>query len=480
MSGTFEPLNPPARAGFFNRIMAAAEAMAVGGAGGVVAIPISHNWGPEGEFHRIKNQREFENLYGASATDSSFAVIGALTGDGTEGSGASEVLVYRMDLDGNIAATLELLNVTPATGLTLTAKYKGTLGNSLTVTIQAHPTLAATDQMLMYLNGALVEQYSYAEADVDDLAAQINDESGYVTAVANVGNVQLAAVVADALESGANDADIVSGDWTAAMTALEGEQFNIVLLPNLTDDTIMDALEQWVEDINASNQRILAVVGGSASETFSDATTRALSYSDNPNMVTLGRNTFVEAATGTTRSTAQMVGYVAGMIAAAGARSSITFSRLIGFDLGTTVSNDEVVDAIKAGFIVFTRDAVGVRVEKGITTFTDTSDVEMPTDVYSQIKSVRTIHLIENDLTRATEDEWIGQIPNTPATRQGYVGMILAYFRELEDENILKKGQSSVELDPTQDNTSDTLWPIYRVEMASAIERVLALGVVSL
>lgn len=475
MAGGYDPLNPPQRAGFYNRIVAAAEAVAVGGAGGIVAVQTISSWGPEG-LSRITNEREYTALFGSASDDARFVVAGALTATGEVGDGASEVIVQRIVPAAAAYASRNFNNTTPAAALTVRAKYKGTKGNDITVTFRDHPTESGVDQLLVYVSGDLVESYNYAQTDIAALVADVNADSDWLFLTQIITGVAMAAVTSQALTTvaGANGT-AVAGDYAAGLSVLEAENLNILALANVTDATILAATRQWISDMNTTARRIMFVHGGAAAETFSAAMTRSDLSADNENIVNLGYNMFTDPD-GTSRSTAQMVGHVAGMIAGAGAKRSITFARLPeGFELTVAPTYDEIVSALGGGLVVFSKDARGVRIERGITTFTDNNDADKPLAVMSKIEQVRTIHLIENDLTEVTEGDWIGKVKNTDKTRDAYVGMLLAYFRRLETENILKPG-SAVRLDDSQDNTGDTLYPIYSIEMASAIERVLAIG----
>lgn len=478
MSGSYDPLNPPKRAGFYSRIVAAAEIVATGGSGGIVATPIVTDWGPAG-ITRVTNQREFEAEYGTADDEGHFGVVGALTGTGETDNGASEVLVQRVIPSAAAYAERDFNNTTPAAAVNIRAKYKGTRGNSITVTFRDHPSEAGVDQLLVYLSGDLIETYNYAQTDIAALVADVNANSDLLFLTQLVTGVAMAAVTAQALTdtAGANGT-AVAGDYTAAFAALETENLNILIIPGMTDSTILAAARTWISTMNSTMRRIVLVTGGADAETFGAATTRSALSPTNENIVNLGYNMFTDPS-GTARNTAEIAGYVAGMIAAAGPKRSITFARLPeGFELTVAPTYDEIISALEGGLVVMTKDALGIRIEKGITTFTDANDADKPLDVMSRIQQVRTIHQIENDLTEATEGEWIGKVQNTDKSREAYVGMLLAYFRRLEGENILKPG-SSVRLDETQDNTGDTLYPIYSIEMASAIERVLAIGEVT-
>jgi hypothetical protein len=488
MAGSYDPNNPPVRRGFYSRILAAVEQAISGGSGGVVAIPIIHDSGPIGTPVEITSMREFDEMFGNTATDDRLAVKGALAGTGASNSGASAVIVYRMDITGQAAASRTFQNTGSTNALTLTAKYKGTRGNGLRVTIRNHPTDSSKDQLLIYDDTTLVETFSYTDANVADLAAQVNNSvtgSDYVTATSLVSGTALGTVTTQALNTvaGANGT-VAAGDYSDAQTDLESQPFNIYVMPNMTDATTLIAARAWIQSLNTTARRVLMVEAGGAAETLSDAIARSALTASDANFVNMGYNKFKELETGNVYSSAQMVGYLAGIIAGVGVTGSITFARLSGFDLAYDAAHPglslgDIEDAINGGVVIFSKDGKGIRIEAEVTTFTNKADVNLPYDVFSSIKSVRTMHQIENDLTEITEEEWIGKVVNTEATRDNYLGMLLSYFQRLEAQGALKVGMSDVRFDETQDNTGNTLYPIYRVEMASAIERVLAIGQVS-
>lgn len=486
MAGSYDPNNPPIRRGFYSRIVAAAEEAVLGGSGGVVAMPIVHDSGPTGEFHEITDSAGFDAIFGDSDTDDRLAVIGALTGTGEAESGASAVIVYRMPLSGQVAAAKTLTNTTPANALTLTAKHKGTRGNDISYTVRDHPGDAAQDQLLIYENGVLQETFNYPNTNITALGALVNDSvtgSDYVTATVLISGVALATATSQALDgtTGA-DGSPVGSDYIAAESAFEAQPFNIFVIPNMTDTGILASARTWVQGLNDTSRRVMFVEAGGSSDGVSDAITRSALTSTDGDFVNFGYNKFVSDATGTTYSGAQMIGYFAGIIAGVGVTGSITFARLAGFDLDATqtaLTNSDVEDAIEGGVVVFTKDARGIRIEAEVTTFTDDSDEDHPLDVFGSIKSVRTLHQIENDFTEITEEDWIGEVSNTEAARDSYLATLLQYLKTMEDEGALKPGTSEMRFDETQDNTGDTLYPIYYVEMASAIERVLAIGQVA-
>ena len=483
MSGGWTNANKPERPGFYNAIVAAAEAIVSGGAGGIAAMSGVFNWGPVGETVSVTNQRQYEVAFGPTDNSERFAAIGAFTGTGEEGSGVSELLVHRPAITGQAKSTITLQHTGAVNAVQLDGKYHGTLGNLVTVTTQNYLADSAYAQLLVYLSGQLVETYTYLDTDIAGLVAQINDDSDLLTATVLVGTTALANVSSQPLTGGANGTVTVV-HYSAALAALETERLNIVFLPSMTDITMLAALRQWVVDQNASRRRVMGVTGGLGNESMAAAIARSALSSESGDIANAGYSAFTDPD-GVARNTADMVGYIVGMIAGAGSRRAITFDRLPdGFTLTRGAGDDDVTESLKKGVITFAKDAAGIRVERGVTTFTEGSTADEDSDEYalykvlSKIKFVRTIHQIENDLTETTETEWIGKVPNDSGARASYLGMVLGYFGRLAGERIIKPGFDA-SFDETQDNDGDTLYLKYRVEFTSSIEKVLAIGEVA-
>ena len=475
MAGEYDPNSPPVLPGFYARIRDSVAAVAQGGDLGIVAVPVVHNWGPIAEFVSVRNQTEFEAVFGDSDTDASFAVLGALTGD-TDNGGASEVLVYRMDVTGHAKAAITLDNTSAANAITLTAKHEGTFGNGITVTTRENPANAAEDQLLVYVNTSLKETFTYTAADIQELVDAVNDAttgSAFLDASLDADGTALDDVTSQPLTGGLNGS-AVAGDHTTAQTAMEGQTFNLVVVPNLTDSGILASYHAWVANLNVTIKRVMMVTGGAAAESLNDAITRSGLTSDNENFVNLGLNEF-EDVDAVVHSSAEMVGYVAGMIAGAGVTKNITFNRVAGFSLVDRPSIAEKEQAVANGVLLFDEDDRGIKVIREKTTYTDDTP-EKTFATFSSIKNVRVIHKIEGDLTVITEDEWIGAVQNTPTTRSNYVGMVLGFLRDLEDLGVLEPGSSEVEIDETQDNTGDAIYVILRYGNQGIIEQVLAIG----
>lgn len=275
----FSKDNRPIRPGSYFNFEAIREAAIQPSIGTIVALGFTHDWGPFETATLVGSFSEFKSVFGDTDTTEGFrAAKMAFQGEGLPGrGGAGAVLAYRMGGSAAAKATKTLTNAaaTPVTGVTLSAKYEGEKGNDLRVTVQDLAGDSTQTELILYDGTLEVERYQFLDADVDDLADQINANSVWVTAVVNVAGVALATVTSAAFTGGDNGETLLTADYTAAMDAFGIERFGTLAFANLTDDTVLAALATWADAANEGGKRFMVVVGGAADESVSDAVDRS-------------------------------------------------------------------------------------------------------------------------------------------------------------------------------------------------------------
>jgi hypothetical protein len=483
MPGQFSTDNLPKLPGaYVNWIPAPAPAVPVS-VGSIVAIPFTHDWGPLNTGVFVGSLPEFQSVYGASTkTPGYYAVAQAFKGEGVAGrGGAGTVLCYRMGGTGIAPATRVLTNTTPVTALTLTAKYSGTKGNTLTVTTQDYAADATRNELILFLNGVEVERYRYLDADINGLRDQINASSHWVTAVANVNGVALTAV-SNAVFSGGNDGStLAAGDWTSAMTGLEPYRFSILAPYDLTSAPILASLLTWAQDKNAKGKRFQTVVGGAAAETYSTAATRSGTLND-PNFINIGVGSITDYAFTDVNgnpnvfSTSQFAPRVAGALAFRGEAMSLTFARFADVDLTGGASLQNIADAIDAGVMVFEKDSntdAPVRINKARTALV-TGTATYPLAIFSEPKFLRTMQVFEMEITEYGEHSIIGVLPVNDTTRQTIVGEMRNRLRKRQEAGVIAPGWSvAVSNNPPPADTQNYIKLDYSLIFGRSLEKIL-------
>lgn len=235
---------------------------------------------------------------------------------------ASKVLIYIVKDGTKAKATNET-----APTLTATAKYGGSRGNALTVTVAANPVEGF--DVTVSLAGDTVAFYE-GLSTVDDLIAK-NCE--YVTFT---GSGALTAVAAMNL-TGGTDATPQNSDVTAFLDTLEGVKFNTVAIPT-TDSSLQAAIKTKIKYLRESMGRgVQAVVPNFAAD-YEGIISVKNGYSiDDDNL-----------------SAAEACAWVAGATAGASYTESLTYKAVDGATgLNPALTHEEYVDAINKGHFAF-------------------------------------------------------------------------------------------------------------------------------
>lgn len=192
------------------------------------------------------------------------------------------------------AATLAISATTLTTVVT-----GGAAGESVALTFANYPTIQNLADALVGTGGFAVTVKADGRllgATMDALAATdcktaavtlsantqavidwLNNEEPYIVATRVNGNALAAMATYASLTGGSNGASVTSTDYQTALTALQAETCNIVLVG--TDDATVhvmaDAHAQLMSQIGANKERI-TIVGGALSESVAQAQARAV------------------------------------------------------------------------------------------------------------------------------------------------------------------------------------------------------------
>lgn len=458
MSGIFSKDARPTVAGTYVDFIASQAAQVLPSIGSTVCVGFTHNWGPVKTPTLLESWAEFLDTFKgdpSNPTSGYNAVIQAFEGDDDFG-GAGAVLAYRMGGSSVAAATSQLQNTTPANALLLTAKYDGTLGNDLTVTVQDNASDSSKDELLLYKGTTLLESYVYADTDIAGLAASINAGSDWVTATEQVTGTKLGYVTNSSFTGGNDGTALLAADYTTAMNDLSTQRFGVIVFENLTDSAITASLLAWVKSQNNAGYRFFLMTGGPAAEDSATALARAATLND-PNVLTVGQGSLTDSlnldANGnpTALTPAQFAPSLAGSLAARGERYSLTYAKFSRITLTSGATATEVAAAKAGGLLVldrFSDSSATVRVANGVTTYTTTTDSAQPYSIYSVPKFVATMHNLQNDLQIWADANVIGKQTVDNDTRTAVLAQINTMLHTREQLGSVQSGWSAY-VDPT-------------------------------
>ena len=361
-----------------------------------VAIPITHDWGPLGKEEGVKEVEVFagfDSQFGNTATEGRNAVLGACLGPGVPGQpGAGTVYVYRMASSSVKAAKLEIKNTAAAAAVILTAFYKGTRGNRISVVIDADPVTPANARLSIRLDGAVQERYSFVKTDITGLAAAVNARSKLVKAEMKATGVALATTAGSSLTEGNDGASLSAAEWEEALAALEKEDISIFAPFNLTTAEIVAMVYTWTLT-QAENQTPVTTVLGVGTENLSEAITKAEAVRSE-HVIRIAGGEFFDSFLDQKVTTAQLAPRIAGILAGRGEESSLTFASVAGLQQvgSVAIATDETAAAANQGLTVFrrcSRDDAELMIAKGVTTFIEQTNPDKPYELFSDPRIVR-------------------------------------------------------------------------------------------
>lgn len=448
MPGEFSKANRPDRPGSYFDFNARQATPPLPGLGGIVAVAFTNDWGPLDTPTLLRSFGDYRTNFGDSTDTIGYrAVRQTFQGEGLPGfGGASAVLAYRMAGSAAAKAAHVFQNTTPATALTLTAKYEGSRGNDLNVTVQ---DLAGTqspeqDELIIYDGATEVERYSYTDTDMVALAALINARSRWVTAASGTTGVALTYVANVALTAGNDGSTLLAADYTDMMSDIEIERFSVITFEAPADNTILTALKTWAINARKQGKRFRVAIGGALDEAVATATARSILFNDEA-FVNVGCGSVIDETLGVL-STSQLAPRVAGIMAARGETRSLTYARFAGLALRNGPTDADISICFDAGVTVLARDsnpAAPVRIEKGLTTFTTLTNLDKPYLIFRDPKFIATMDAIQMACQEFGEQDVVGKM-NVDAAARAFVRSYVSsrILQPRQDAGILQPGWS--------------------------------------
>ena len=339
--GTFDKLVGKVRPGTYVNFQSGVQNVVGISERGTVIVPIENNYGPAGTFISLS----------AASPDAERAKLGYSVYDADEGrqmllireafKRASTVLVYILTEGTKAKATIGTM--------TATAKYGGSRGNALAVTVAENPVDGY--DVTVHLDGSKVAEYE-GLSTVEDLIAQ---DCEYIT-FTGTGNLTEAAGTP---LTGGDDAEVENTDVTTFIDAWEKVKFNTVCFP-FTDSSLQAAAKTKVTYMRENMGKGIQVV-------MPDVT------SDYEGIIGVANAVEVD---GDPLTHAEACAWVAAASAAASYTQSLTY---VEYDGATAVvdpmTHEEAVDAINKGQFFFSVSEAGtVVVEYDINTLTSFVD----------------------------------------------------------------------------------------------------------
>lgn len=398
---------------------------------GIMTLALPLDWGDSKEIVTLSNETDFIKTLGYDLLEEPLLLIKEAMKK------ASKVLLYRLNDGVKASKTVD--------HLTVTAKYAGTRGNELTVTVAANPDAENGYIVQTYLGTTLVDEQEAAQ--IEDLAA--ND---FVTFT---GSGALAANAGIVL-SGGTSGEVQVSDYSAYFAMVQHETFHAMALP-VDDPVIKGAALSFVRDMREKEgKKVQVILADYAS-------------ADYEGVISVKNGVILDS--GQTLSNTLATVYVAAMTAGANVNQSNTYAAYEGA-IGVDIKylNSEIIAALQKGEFVFVEKGDKMMVEQDINSFTGYSPEKGK--AFSKNRVLRVLDGLSNDIKQIFEDFYIGKADNNHDGRNIFKAEIVHYLETLQGINAIQNFDAQTDLEVLPGEAIDAVVVNLYVQPVDAMEKM--------
>lgn len=423
------------RPGAYINFKAVAKSSMTIGDRGIVAIGLPLSWGSEDSLIEVLSSDMLDGSskkkVGFTAFDSESKLLaGALNY-------CYKALVYRMN-KGGVKASVTLGN------LVATAKYTGTFGNKILVSIVENTN--GTFNVITYVDGSVVDTQNIStinELENNDYV----DFSGEGELVANAGT---------ALSGGTDGTTTESTAYPAMFTLLKMARWQTLACTS-SEITIKANVQTFIktmrEDEGRYVQAVVADYDGADYEGIINSISGAV----------IDKITF---------SKEDFVAIVAGMTAGANVNESNTAKEITGAtSIIGELDDSGIKEALKSGkFLISTSASGKIKVEQDINSLhTYSSDRNYN---FSKNRVIRTFDEIGTSTEITWEDSYMGKVDNNAIGRGIFKSDLIAYGKEMQRINAIQDFAGADDITIAQGNDLDSVIVKWSVKPVDSMEKL--------
>ncbi|CEQ08669.1 phage tail protein [Paeniclostridium sordellii] len=360
---------------------------------GISTIPIVLGWGPNDQLIEINSSdlsdgKILDKLGYYGYENEIVSIKEALKN-------SYKCLVFRVDSNGQKAtATIDSLNIV--------AKYPGTVGNRLSVSIKD-------------VENDKFEVKTFLDTKVVDvqLASNIDELLGNCW-VDFAGSGKLVANAGIKLTSGSNGTESIE-NYSRYIDLINNKYFNTMGVYTTNKD-VKEKITTFIKQSREEKgKKIQCVINDFSEANYEGVISVDQGYKTKD--TTVGVNGFV--------------GYVTGLTSGASLNKSNTYTVIPGaVEIINPKTDDEIKEGIRKGkFIITFRQDESVVVETDINTFTDFSSTKSRD--FCKNRVIRTLDDINNSIKNMFEKTYLGKINNNEDGRTSFKSDIISYLKEL-------------------------------------------------
>ncbi|WML35348.1 phage tail sheath family protein [Clostridium sp. OS1-26] len=396
---------------------------------GIATMPLILPWGPEKQILTIYADDDLSKVLGINIADESALLIREVFKK------AKTLLLYRLNEGTKATATLDTL--------TVSAKYTGTKGNNITVTIQNSIDIPGSFEVVTMFEGNKVDK---------QLVKAISGlkPNNYVE-FKGTGDLKATAGVT---LSGGTDSTVTNQNYTDYLAAIEPYEFHTIGIP-VKDPSIKAVATTFIKRLKEDGRQVQLVL-----ESYSEA--------DSENVISVKNGVIL--GDGTIITSDKAVAFVTGATAGANVNQSNTYLEYPGaIDVDKKYTNREIEEALLNGEMLFSVSNNRVVIEQDINTFK--SFVTDKGKDYRKNRVVRTLFEVNNGTRLLWETNYIGKGDNGVDGRNLFKKDVIKFLEKLQGigalENVVPE-DVSVEKGQDKDSVVATI----EVQPIDAMEKL--------
>ena len=442
--GTFIAQNKVRPGAYINFKAMSAPAISVGERG-VAAMPLATGWGPdfiELYSSELLNGKSLQKV-GCTFVDSSALIYRLVL------SNTYKLLIARTDLTSAVKASATVGN------LDITAKFKGAFGNNLSVIISAVANVTpAVYDVTTALNGVGKDTQRISTLDKlvsnDWVDFALNDEEDSTSPTETAGTALTGGV------SGTESTESIS----SAIAVLATKTFNVMGVMS-SESEVKTLVKTTIKQLRENEGRkCKAVLLNSA----------GLSGSDYEGIISCNQGYKTQDGEITA---AQFIAQLTGLCAGAELGKSLTHATIPDAIevVGAPTSHDDIVSALKAGWIVLSQLNDGtVIIEQDINTLCN--DLTNKDDSFKKNLIINTLDEIGNTIQLTWDKTYCGKVHNNATQRTNYKAALVQYFRQLESLELIQDFDKDSDIIIEQGENLDSVVVNWWVKPVDVMEKL--------
>ena len=217
------------------------------------------------------------------------------------------------------------------------------------------------------------------------------------------------------------------GKLEDALSLMEAEVWDYLAVPCIQEET--DKVATWIKGLREDNIKVQAILPNCKAdhEGIINFTTTSIK---------VGEKTYTNT---------QYCSRIAGVLAGTPLNISATYFQLNEVADVPHMRKSEANKKIDAGELILINDGEKCKIARAVNSLTTIT--EGKSEDYKKIKIVSIMDLIDRDIRKTFENDYVGKYSNGYDNQVVFATAINGYLEGLEDENILEKRKNKVQID---------------------------------